>query len=64
MIAVRNLHSGEEEGHRGEAKKGSGERPGGWREGGKDGEGSEGLRWDPLHINSPDIDEMIRRGLG
>lgn len=62
-ITVRDLYSSEEEeGHRGKAKKGSGERRG--CGGARGGQGSEGLRWDPLHINSPDIDEMIRRGLG
>lgn len=42
-------------------------KEGQWRSPGGEGmgwAGSEGLRWDPLHINSPDIDEMIRRGLG
>lgn len=65
---MRNLYSSEEEeeeeGHRGKAKKGSGERRRGGGARGAVGGGSEGLRWDPLHINSPDIDEMIRRGLG
>lgn len=33
-------------------------------EGGGGGGYREGVRWDPLHINSLGIDEMIRRGLG
>lgn len=49
----------------GHGREGEDERPGGREavEGAK-GEHCGGVRWDPLHINSLGIDEMIRRGLG
>lgn len=62
------MRSSENGYERGEVERPGGRQGRGGRGGGGKGEHwgleREGVRWDPLHINSLGIDEMIRRGLG